>query len=239
VKQSKALIVVTSHSQLGLSGRTTGFHLAEVTHTLFEFERVGLHVDIASLAGGPARLDENSRDLSDPINRDYMERKTFQYKIQNTLAVTNVDPASYGAVILAGGHGALWDFPESRELAELIRAVYEAGGVIAAVSQGAAALPAVTLKNGEPLVKDKKLTSMTDREIYITGLAERLPYFPETELRKKGAVFVAQDNWCRNHLADGRLITGQNTASAQSVGELARRTLLRLHSASLMNAVVP
>ena len=182
------------------------------------------------------REDKTARQIFEEVMANPARAK---FGFGEKLAVVNVDPASYGAVILAGGHGALWDFPASRELAELIRAAYEAGGVIAAVSQGGAALAGVTLKNGEPLVKGKKLTAMTDREIYITGLAERLPFFPETELRKKGAAFVAQDNWCRHSVADGRLITGQNTASAQAVGELTRRTLLRLHSASLVNAAVP
>lgn len=227
MKLYKALIAVTSHSQLGLSGRTTGFQLAEVTHTLFEFERVGIHTDILSLAGGPARLDENSRDLSDPINRDYMERKTFQHRISNTLSPSTVHVADYAAIILAGGNGALWDFPVSTELAGLVRQIYEAGGIVGALSQGVSGLVNVTLSNGQPLVKDKKVTGITDREILISGLAEVLPIFPQTEVTKRGAHFVAGDNWRKNLVTDGRLITGQNTASAQAVGEAVRRNLLK------------
>jgi putative intracellular protease/amidase len=226
-KHDKALIVVTSHSRLGLSGHATGFQLADVTHTLFEFERVGLRADIMSLTGGPARIDENSRDLSDPINRDYMERKTFQHRIQNTLSSSAVNSADYGAIVLAGGFGALWDFPESRELARLIAEIYEAGGYVGAVGQGACALIPVTLTDGSPLVQGRRVTGMLDREIMLTGLAERLPVFPQTELVKKGAHFVAGDCWRKNLVVDGRLITGQNTASAQAVGEAVRRNLLK------------
>jgi putative intracellular protease/amidase len=226
-KHDRALIVVTSHSLLGLSGRTTGFHLADVTHTLFEFERVGIRADIMSLAGGPARMDENSRDLSDPINRDYMERKTFQHKIQNTLSPENVNSADYGAIVLTGGYGALWDFPENRELARLIAEIYEAGGYVGAVGTGACGLISVTLADGSLLVKGRRVTGMIDREIILTGLAERLPVFPQTELTKRGAQFLAGDCWRKNLVVDGRLITGQNTASAQAVGEAVRRNLLK------------
>lgn len=195
---------------------------------MFEFERVGIHVDICSIAGGPARLDENSRDMSDPINRDYMERKTFQHKIAHSISVEFVKAEEYGAVVLAGGYGALWDFADSKALQKIVREIYEQGGIVGAVSQGGAGLLHVQLSDGTCLAKGKKLTAMSDREILLTGLAEVVPIFPESELRKKEAQFQARENWHKNLVVEGRLITGQNSASAQAVGEAVRRNLLKI-----------
>jgi len=238
MKKSKALIVTTSHSELGLTRKKTGFFLSHVTHPLFELERAGWAVDIASTAGGPAPLDENSRDLSDPINRDYLERKTFQRRISMTLSVGELNPDDYAAIVLAGGYGALWDFRENVKLQNLIANIYKDGGIVGAIGEGASALLDVKRGAGEFFLEGKKITGPRLAEVMATGLMGVLPLALETELKNRGAVYSYQDVWQKHTAVDSRLVTSQNSLGAQAVGEFVVRQLQILRSSAAAGVLV-
>jgi putative intracellular protease/amidase len=48
MNSQKALIVVTSHDQLGNTGKKTGWYLPEVTHVYYPLVEAGFAVDFAS-----------------------------------------------------------------------------------------------------------------------------------------------------------------------------------------------
>ena len=131
---------------------------------------------------------------------------------------TYIDPADYGAILFAGGHGTMWDFAESKPAQDLIRGIYEAGGVVAAVCHGPAALVNATLSNGEPLVKGKAIAGFSDAEEDAVGLTDVMPFLLESQLVLKGARYSKAPLWQTHVAVDGRLITGQNPASARGVG---------------------
>jgi len=214
----KILIVVTSHGLLGDTGKPTGYYLPEVTHPAKVFLSAGLGVDIASPDGGLAPIDPNSVDFSDPINQELWNDSKFKYKLENTIAATSVDSTQYAAILFAGGHGTMWDFPNNTNLQRLAANIYERGGVVAAVCHGPAALVNIRLENGEYLVKGKRITSFTNSEEIAVELDSVMPFPLETELKNSGGVFIGQKDWEENVIVDERLITGQNPASAHAVG---------------------
>src|SRR5687767_6833855 len=112
----KALIVVTSHDQLGSTGKKTGWYLSEATHVYYPLVEAGYEVDFASPRGGRAPLDESSRKLDDPANRKFVEDPAAVAKIENTLRLADVDPKHYHVVHFAGGHGTMWDFPSDENV---------------------------------------------------------------------------------------------------------------------------
>jgi putative intracellular protease/amidase len=215
----KVLIVLTSHNQLGTTGLPTGYYLPEVSHPAVQLERNGLQFDIASPKGGLAPMDLSSRDLSDPVNKSFLERADLVAKIENTLRPEDINPKDYSAILYAGGHGTMWDFPENEGFAKIAAQIYENGGVVAAVCHGPAALINIKLSNGEYLVQGKKLTGFSNAEEEAAGLTNVMPFLLETALVARGGIYSKADLWQSHVVNNQRLVTGQNPASAVGVGE--------------------
>ena len=213
----KVLVVLTSHGILGNTGRKTGAYLAEITHAVEALEEKGLEVEFASPKGGEAPLD--GVDLSDPVNARFMADPTFARGLRETLALADVDSSRYAAVYIAGGHGTMFDLRWEPSLARVVKEIHEEGGVVGAVCHGVAGLVDVKLTNGSYLVEGKALTSFTDAEEAAVELVGVVPFLLETALRERGAHFSGAPNFARNVVVSGRLVTGQNPASALCVGQ--------------------
>ena len=223
----KVLVVVTSHRQLGNTGKPTGYYLPEVSHPFFALEEKGFGVDFLSPQGGKAPMDEDSRDLEDPFNRAFLERADLVEKLNHTLKPDEVEVQEYGAIFFAGGHGTMWDFPESEKLSEITARIHERGGIVASVCHGQAALVNVRLSSGKYLVDGKDLTAFSNDEEEAAGLTRVVPFLLESKLRERGANYSKAGLWQEKVVVSDRLITGQNPASAKKVGEEIARLLLQ------------
>lgn len=226
-KNAKALIVVTSHGSLGATGKPTGYYLSEVAHMYRALTEEGFEVDIASPKGGKAPVDPTSLLLDDAVVRDFWENPNTKAKLSRTLWLSDVDPGAYGAILFAGGHGTMWDFPENKEIQRLIQSVYERDGVVGAVCHGPAALINATLLDGTYLVAGKQIASFTNDEELAANTNKLVPFALETKLKERGCMFVKADDWAENVVTTGRLVTGQNPASAYGVG---KRVATMLHA---------
>jgi putative intracellular protease/amidase len=215
----RALIVVTSHGTLGTTGKKTGWYLPEVTHVYYPLIEAGYAVDFASPKGGVAPLDESSLELDDALNRRFYEDKATFARLERTAALGDVRPEDYGIIFFAGGHGTMWDFADDPAVARITAAIYEAGGIVAAVCHGPAALVNVRLSNGRYLVDGKRVNSFTNAEEDAVGLTHVVPFALETRLRERGADFHAGAKWSKTVVVSERLVTGQNPQSASSVGQ--------------------
>lgn len=216
---AKILIVVTSHSQLGETGKPTGYYLPEVTHPYAAFEKTGLAIDIASPKGGNAPMDPSSLDLNDPVNKRLYESKDFRKKLENTIKLSEINTKNYVAVFYAGGHGAMWDFAQNPDVQRIAREIYEANGVVSAVCHGPAALADVKLTNGNYLVANKNVAAFSDDEEEAIALTRVVPFLLESTLKKRGAFYTKASLWQQHVVVDGNLVTGQNPASASQVGD--------------------
>ena len=214
----KILCVVTSNNVKGATGIPTGFWLSELTHPLEKFVSAGIFYDLASIKGGKPPIDGDSLDFSDEINKKFWNDADFQKKFADTLKIDEVKPENYDAIFFAGGHGVMWDFADNLAIDRVTRGIIERGGVVSAVCHGPAALVNVKLSNGKYLVDGKKLTSFTNGEEEFVQATEIVPFLLETELKKHGANHIAAENWSNHVEIDGKLITGQNPASAADVG---------------------
>lgn len=214
----KALIVVTSHDQLGTL-RKTGYYLPEVAHPYLVLHDAGYDLDVVSPKGGNAPMDPGSLDLDDPDNRRFWETPEMRAKVENTLRPEDVDPADYDAIVFAGGHGVMWDFPDDTGLQRLGTAIYEDGGVVAAVCHGPAALVNMKLSDGSYLVAGKTVAAFTDEEEEAAELTGVVPFLLASTLISRGANHVKAANFQPKVASDQRLVTGQNPASAKRLGE--------------------
>lgn len=214
----KILCVVTSNNVKGATGIPTGFWLSELTHPLAKFAAAGIAYDLASIKGGKPPIDGDSLDFNDAINKKFWDDADFQAKLAATIKLDDANAADYDAIFFAGGHGVMWDFADSKAIDKVTREIYEHGGIVSAVCHGPAALVNVKLSDGKFLVDGKKLTSFTNGEEKAVQATDIVPFLLETELKNHGANHIAAANWSNHVEIDGRLVTGQNPASAANVG---------------------
>jgi putative intracellular protease/amidase len=219
----KILIVVTSHEELGNTGKKTGFYLSEVTHPYDVFTRAGYDVDFVSPKGGKAPID--GVELEDPLNKAFLDDPEKVKQVENTLQPSQIEPDQYNAIFYAGGHGTMWDFPNNEELAQIAANIYDQGGVVGAVCHGPAGLVNIKLANGEYLIKGKTVSGFTNEEEAAVELTEAVPFLLESKLKKQGAEFSKAANFEAHVVTSDRLITGQNPASAAGVAEQMRQLI--------------
>ncbi len=215
----KILCVVTSNNVKGATGIPTGFWLSELTHPLEKFAAAGFAFELASIKGGKPPIDGDSLDLGDAVNKKFWDDADFQRKLANTIKLDDANAKDFDAIFFAGGHGVMWDFADSAAIQKVTRDIYERGGIVSAVCHGPAALVNVKLTDGKFLVDGKNLTSFTNGEEAEVQATDIVPFLLETELKNHGAIHHAAANWANHVEVDGRLVTGQNPASAAAVGE--------------------
>lgn len=218
------LIVLTSHGVKGSTGEPTGFYLGEVTHPMAVLEQAGIRVELASIQGGEPPVD--GLDLDDKVNARYWNDAGFREALRTTTTLASVDPKRYSAILFAGGHGAVWDFPDNPAVQQQARAVWEQGGVVAAVCHGPTALVNVKLSDGSYLVAGRNVAAFTDDEERAVKLDKVVPFLLATTLTQRGAIHHPAPDWTAKTVVDGRLVTGQNPQSAHGVGEAVRDLVL-------------
>jgi putative intracellular protease/amidase len=223
--KTRILIARTSHSQLGRTGRTTGFYLSEAAEPYKVFIEAGYEVDFVSPQGGEPPMD--GVNLDEPIQKAFLENPQVMAKIHNTLRPEGVNPADYDAILYVGGHGVMWDFPENTQLAKVAAAIYENEGVVAAVCHGPAGLVNIKLSDGSYLINGKTVSAFTNEEEAALGLTEVVPFLLESKLRERGAQITKAPNFQAHTAVSERLVTGQNPASAMPVARQVLAVLAR------------
>ncbi|WP_419868531.1 type 1 glutamine amidotransferase domain-containing protein [Chryseobacterium sp. CT-SW4] len=215
--KNKILFVVTSHDKKGNTGESTGYYLGEVSHPWEVLHHAGYEIDFVSPKGGTPPVD--GFDLKDPVNKEFWENKEYKNKIDNSLQPSQVDPSQYAAIFYAGGHGAMWDFADNTQLADIAAKIYENGGIVAGVCHGPAGLVNIKLSDGKYLVDGKKINAFTNEEEAEVKLANVVPFLLEDQLKARGAKFEKSGLWQTHVVTDQRVVTGQNPQSAKGVGE--------------------
>ena len=216
----KILMVLTSHDQLGNTGRKTGFWLEEFASPYYGFLDAGAEVTLASPKGGQPPLDPKSdtpEGQTEATNR-FKADPAAQAALANTVKLAGVRAEDYDAVFYPGGHGPLWDLAEDPNSIALITNFVKAGKPVAAVCHGPGVLRRVEV-NGAPLVKGKRVTGFTNTEEEAVQLTQVVPFLVEDELKRLGGRFEKADDWQSFAITDGRLVTGQNPASSAAAAQ--------------------
>lgn len=219
----RVLLALTSHGSLGDTGKPTGYYVPEAAHPWEVFRKAGYEVSFVSVKGGqPPATGYNAED---EVQREFLEDPEVKKALADTPTADSLNPADYAAVYFVGGHGTMWDFPDAADLAALACDVYEAGGVVAAVCHGPAALVNLTLSDGRPLVAGKAFATFTNEEEEAVGLADTVPFLLQEKLEERGGVHVRAPKFQPCVVVNERLATGQNPASAAGVAEAAVKLL--------------
>jgi putative intracellular protease/amidase len=226
----KVLMVLTSHDQLGNTGRKTGFWLEELAAPYYVFKEAGAEITLASPKGGRPPLDpkSNEPEFRTELTVRFEKDAAAEAQLDKTVRLNSVKQDDFDTVFYPGGHGPLWDIAEDKDSIKLIESFLAAGKPIAIVCHSPGALRHVKTPDGKPLVEGKEVTGFTNGEEEAVGLTKVVPFLVEDELLRLGATFSKKKNWAV-HVTDGLLITGQNPASS---GPAAKTLLAKLKEMS-------
>ena len=221
----RILMVLTSHGELGDTGKKTGFWLEEFAAPYYVFKDAGASATLASPQGGQPPLDPKSDapDAQTDATRRFKGDAAAQAELAATLKLSEVDAAQFDAVFYPGGHGPLWDLAGDGRSIALIESTLAAGKPLAAVCHAPGVLRDAKAPDGKPLVRGKNVTGFTNSEEAAAGLTHVVPFLVEDMLMSHGGLYTKQADWKPHVVVDGLLITGQNPASS----EPAARALLQ------------
>lgn len=223
----KILIVLTSHDQLGSTGKKTGFWLEEFASPYYAFKDAGAEIVLASPKGGQPPLDPKSNE------KEYQTDSTHRFEadaaanaqLAATVRLDSVSQGDFDAVFYSGGHGPMWDLAEDTNSVQLIESFFGANKPVALVCHAPAALRHVKKPDGSSLVEGKKVTGFTNTEEASVGLTKVVPFLLEDELLAKGAIYSKGKDMESYVVSDGLLITGQNPTSSTDAAKVLLRRL--------------
>ena len=218
--RGKVLVVVTSETEMGDSGKSTGYEHTELSRAYYVFKVNGFDVDIASPRGGEPRAIIDDEDMG-PLDYAFLNDPEAMAKVGETLPLDRVDGDNYAAVFFVGGKGTMWDFPDNPHIHRLVREYADTGKLIGAVCHGPAAIANVILDDGRPFLAGKTVTGFTNEEelFLIPDAAEVFPFLLEDRLRERGAEVIAGIPYLENVAVSEGLVTGQNPWSVYATAE--------------------
>jgi len=217
----KILMVLTSHDELGNTGKKTGFWVEEFAAPYYAFIDAGVEVTLATPKGGQAPIDPTStlEDFQTAATDRYDADAAAQAKIATTVLLSSVNESDFDGVFYPGGHGPLWDLTDNTDSIALIESFLNAGKAVATVCHASAALLNVKQASGDFAVKGKAVTGFTNSEEEAVQLTEIVPFLVEDELIKRGGEYQKAEDWHAFAIQDGLIITGQNPASSALAAE--------------------
>jgi putative intracellular protease/amidase len=226
----KVLMVITSHDQLGNTGRKTGFWLEELAAPYYTFKDAGVEITLASPKGGRPPLDPKSNEpaFRTDLTRRFEKDAAAEAQLDKTVRLDSVKQGDFDTLFYPGGHGPMWDLAEDKNSIKLIESFIAAGKFVGIVCHSTGALRHVKAPDGKPLVQGKEVTGFTNGEEEEMGLTKVVPFLVEDEMLRLGAVFSKTADFTPHIVKDGLLITGQNPHSS---GPAAQRLMAAVKDA--------
>jgi putative intracellular protease/amidase len=220
------LMVLTSHDQLGDTGKKTGFWLEEFAAPYYILKDAGAQLTLVSPLGGQPPLDPTSDEPGSQTEatKRFKADPQAQAALASTGKLADASVTDFDAVFYPGGHGPLWDLAEDQTSISLIENMIAAGKPVATVCHAPGVLRHVKGADGKSLVNGKNVTGFTNTEEEAVGLTKIVPFLVEDMLKENGGTYSKLGDWQSYVITDGLLITGQNPASSQA----AAKALLKL-----------
>ncbi|MBX9753960.1 MAG: type 1 glutamine amidotransferase domain-containing protein [Pseudomonadaceae bacterium] len=217
----KILMVLTSHDQLGDTGKKTGFWLEEFAAPYYSFKDAGADITLASPLGGQPPLDPKSDEpgAQTAATERFRQDPAAQKALANTHVLAQMQANDYAAIFYPGGHGPLWDLAEDQHSIALIEAFYAAGKPVGAVCHAPGIFRHTKGTDGQFLVNGKRVTGFTNSEEAAVELTDIVPFLVEDMLQANGGHYSKGADWASYVLVDGKLVTGQNPASSEASAE--------------------
>jgi len=200
----------------------------------YEFLDANMIVDVASIDGGMVPIEPMSikYPLATSADKRFFKDEVFQSKVQKSAKIDDVDFTNYDLVFMSGGWGAAYDLGYSDILGEKITEINGQNKIMGSVCHDALGFAKATKQSGEPLLKGKKITGVTNKQVKELRITST-PMHPQTKLIELGADYRSKkafpDLFANLIVVDGNIVSGQN----QNAGGETAQTMMRLLSESL------
>lgn len=220
------LMILTSHSQLGDTGKKTGFWLEEFAAPFYVLLDAGANITLASPAGGQPPLDPQSDvpDAQTEATRRFKKDNAAQKILAQTKKLAEIEIDDFDAIFFPGGHGPVWDLAEDADSQRMIERCFVRNRPLAAVCHAPAIFKHTKGPDGKSLVSGRRVTGFTNTEEAGVGLTKIVPFLVEDMLRANGGLYEKGLDGESYVVVDGQLVTGQNPASSAA----AAKELLKL-----------
>jgi len=204
-----------------------GWYLEECAHPYHQFTSAGYEITLCSIQGGDATKNVDPQSLkgfdNDKVKADFWESAEIQAILSTLQPLSAYKGSDFDVFFLVGGFGVMWDYFPSEEVSRVGRETWESNGVIGAVCHGPVGLASIKLSDGEYLIKGKNMGGFTNEEEAVLNLTQYYPAHPEGNTLEDVVIFCGANhtktaNWGVHVVTDGRLVSGQNPASADGVG---------------------
>lgn len=228
--EAKILIVVTGTDMYPGRKLSTGLWLSEVTHIYDSAKKRKYDIVIASPEGGDTPIDPVSLKpiYLDKLSKGYWTDPEFRDLLRHTKNLDEVSGQLSECIYLAGGHGAMFDFPENGVLQALVRNHYEHGKTVCAICHGVCGLLNVKLPDGRYLIHGKKLTGFSWFEESLAGRKKVVPFNLEAALKQRGADYrKAFIPTVPKVVMDDNLITGEDPFSSREMARVVMQQLAK------------
>ncbi|OES45660.1 type 1 glutamine amidotransferase domain-containing protein [Domibacillus iocasae] len=215
---AKIIAILSSGHKDEKNNYETGWWAEELFAPLVLLEQAGHTVDLASPLGGKPVLDQVS--LQEDYDPEGKYKAMYESgRADDTLKLSEVNAGKYDAVLIVGGHGAMYDLAKDESLHKLINTIYDNKGIVAAECHGPAPLIWTKRPDGKSIIAGKTVTGYPN-EIEPEGLLDILPFSLEDELTKtaqydKGSLEKkAHAVW-----AGDQIVTSRDPFSSELMGE--------------------
>ena len=216
--QERILFILASSKVHGTSTIPASISFGEVVHAWDTFDSAGYAVDFVSPDGGDLPI------LAPYVGEEVEARlqdERIMAGLRNTLTPAQIDASRYKAVYYVGGSNAMYGVPEHPILQSIAMHVYERnGGVISAVCHGTAGIVNIKLADGQHLVSGKRISGYPEEhEEQDAPYFKQFPFLIRKTVESRGGTFHVVNSDEPYIEVDGRVVTGQNYASAAPVAQ--------------------
>lgn len=225
-KPGKKILIVTSNQHTyGDTPQNTANHFEEIAVAYDIFKKKGYVVDFVSPNGGAVPLGYIK--TSDSVQKEHLYNPAFMGLLKSTLKPEQVKASDYTAVYYSGGGSAMFGVADNKGIQEIAGMIYENGGVISAICHGTAGIARLKGRDGKFVLQNKKVTGFPDMfEDTKADYYKTFPFSIDKEISRNGGNFVYSKKFGDDfHVADGRIITGQDPSATASVANKVVQTI--------------
>lgn len=177
-----------------------------------------------------APVDQGSVEAfkEDPSSSEFYKNKKALWEKTEKLSNFLGRASEFDAIFYPGGYGPVFDLPTDKDSIALINEFIAANKVVSAVCHGPAVFANIYLPSGKHLFEGKEITGFSNEEEEAIKLQQYLPFLLEDKIKEVGGIYKKADKaWGEMAITvdGGKLITGQNPASAKAVGEAIAKSL--------------
>ncbi len=214
---------------------STGNHPVETLLPLVHLMESGFEVDVATVAGYPAKLEWWAMPAEDEAVRQAYE--TLKPKLKQPKKLSDVvadelgEDSDYLAVFIPGGHGALVGLPDADAVAQTLDWVLDHDRYIVTLCHGPAALLAVGRDGRQSPFAGYSMCVFPDAldegaNVDMGYIPGHLQWLLAESLQAQGITVLNDDMTGRVH-QDRKLLSGDSPLAANNLGLLAADVLVK------------